>query len=61
MWEFSFNELNEDDSHSEATETHNDKIKNKKRTAKNIQPSILFKEREKNQLTIGIIHLTTSG
>ena len=27
----------------------------------NIQPSILFRERDKNQLTIGIIHLMTSG
>ena len=33
MWRFSFNELNEDESQSEATETHNDKIQNKKRTA----------------------------
>ena len=33
MWKFSFNELNEDESQSEATEKHNDKIQNKKRTA----------------------------
>ena len=33
MWKFSFNELNEDKSHSEATETHNGKIQNKKSTA----------------------------
>ena len=31
--EFSFNELNEDESQSEATEIQNDKIQNKKRTA----------------------------
>ena len=34
LWNFLFNELNEDESQSEATETHNDKIQNKKRTAK---------------------------
>ena len=33
LWKFSFNELNEDESQSEATETHNDKIQNNKRTA----------------------------
>ena len=33
MWKFSFNEQNEDESQSEATETHNDKIQNKKRTS----------------------------
>ena len=33
LWKFSFNELNEDESQSEATETHNDMIQNKKRTA----------------------------
>ena len=33
MWKFSFNELNEDESQSEATDTNNDKIQNKKRTA----------------------------
>ena len=33
LWKFSFNKLNEDESQSEATETHNDKIQNKKRTA----------------------------
>ena len=33
FWRFSFNELNEDESQIEATETHNDKIQNKKRTA----------------------------
>ena len=33
FWKFSFNEPNEDESQSEATETHNDKIQNKKRTA----------------------------
>ena len=33
LWKFLFNELNEDESQSEATETHNDKIQNKKRTA----------------------------
>ena len=33
MWKLSFNELTEDESHSEATETHNDRIQNKKRTA----------------------------
>ena len=33
LWKFSFNELNEDESQSEATETHNDRIQNKKRTA----------------------------
>ena len=31
--EVSFNKPNENESHSEATETHNDKIQNKKRTA----------------------------
>ena len=35
LWKLSFNELNEYESQSEATETHNDKIKNKKRTANN--------------------------
>ena len=33
MWKFSFNELNEDESQSEVTETQNDKIQNKKRSA----------------------------
>ena len=32
LWKFSFNELNEDESQSEATEIHNDKIQNKKIT-----------------------------
>ena len=32
---FSFNELNEDESQSESTDTHNDKIQNKNRTANN--------------------------
>ena len=35
LWKISFNELNEDESQSEATETHNDKIQNKKRNANN--------------------------
>ena len=33
MWNLSFNELNEDKYQSEATETHNEKIQNKNRTA----------------------------
>ena len=33
MWNFSFNELTEYEYHSEATETQNDKIQNKKRSA----------------------------
>ena len=33
MWEFSLNELTEDESQSEATETQNYKIQNKKRSA----------------------------
>ena len=33
LWKFSFNELNEDESQSEATETHNEKIQIKKRNA----------------------------
>ena len=33
LWKISFNELTEDESHSEATETQNDKIQNKKRSA----------------------------
>ena len=33
LWKFSFNELTEDESQSEATETHNNRIQNKKRTA----------------------------
>ena len=33
MWRFSFNELNEDESQSETTKTHNDKTQNKNRTA----------------------------
>ena len=33
MWRFIYNEPNEDNSQSEATEIHNDKIQNKKRTA----------------------------
>ena len=33
MWKFISNELNEDESESEATEIHSDKIQNKKRTA----------------------------
>ena len=33
LWNFSYNEQNEDESQSEATDTHNDKIQNKKRTA----------------------------
>ena len=57
---FISDEPNEDESQSEATEIHNDKIQNKKRNSKNIQPSILFRERGKKQLTIGKIHLMTS-
>ena len=33
LWKFLFNERNEDEYQSEATETHNDKIQNNKRTA----------------------------
>ena len=33
LWKFLFNEPNEDESQSEATETHNERIQNKKRTA----------------------------
>ena len=33
LWKFSFNELNEDESQSEATETQNDRIQNKKRNS----------------------------
>ena len=33
LWKFISNEQNENESHSEATEKHNDKIHNKKRTA----------------------------
>ena len=33
LWEFSYNEITEDESQSEAIETHNDKIQNKKRRA----------------------------
>ena len=34
MWKFSYDEPNEYESHIETTETHNDKIHNKKRTNK---------------------------
>ena len=33
FWRFLFNEPNEDESQSESTDTHNDKIQNKKMTA----------------------------
>ena len=33
MWKFLYNEITEDESQSEAIETHNDKIQNKKRRA----------------------------
>ena len=33
LWKFSYNEITEDESQSEAIETHNDKILNKKRRA----------------------------
>ena len=33
LWNFSYNEITEDESRSEAIERHNDKIQNKKRTA----------------------------
>ena len=33
LWKFSYNEITEDESQSEAIETHNDKIQNKKRRA----------------------------
>ena len=60
LWRFISNEPNEDESQSEVTEIQNDNIQNNKRTAKNIQPSILFREISKNQLTMRIIHLMTS-
>ena len=45
---FISNEPNENESQSEATEIHDDRIQNKKRiTEKYIQPSILFRERGK--------------
>ena len=41
LWKFISNEPNEDESQSEAIEIYNEKIQNKKSTAKNIQPRIL--------------------
>ena len=61
MWKFSFNELNEDESQSEAAETHNDKIQNKKRTANKYSTKHTIQRKRQKQLTIGIINLMTSG
>ena len=61
LWKFSFNELTEDESHSEATETQNDRIKNKKRGATKYSTKHTLQRKRKNQLTIGRIHWMNSG
>ena len=61
MWKFSFNELNEDESQSESTETYNDKIQNKNRTDNKYSTKHTIQRERKNKLTTGIINLMTSG
>ena len=61
LWRLISNELNEDESHSESTEKHKDKIQNKKRTANKYSTNHTLQRKRKNQLTIKIIHLMNSG
>ena len=65
LWKFSFNELTKDESQSEATETQNDKIQNKKRSAtkysmkhnlqKNRQKSVDYRENSLDDFKLMIV------
>ena len=61
FFKFSFNELNEDESQSEATDTQNGKIQNKKRTANKYSTNHNLQIKRQKPMTIGRIHLMTSG
>ena len=61
LWRFSFNELTEDESQSEAIETQNYKIQNKKRSSTKYSTKHTLQRRRQNQLTTGRIHWMTSG
>ena len=61
LWKFSYNEITEDESQSEATETHNDKIQNKKRRATKYSTKHTLQRKRQNQSTIWKTHLMTSG
>ena len=61
LWSFISNEPNEDESNSEATEIHNEKIQNKKRTDNKYSTNNNLQRKRQKQLTIGIINLMNSG
>ena len=61
LWRFISNEPNEDESQSEATEIHNYKIQNNKRTSNKTSTKHTLKRKRQKQLNIGIIYLMTSG
>ena len=61
MWRFISNEPNEDESQSEVTEIHNDKIQNKKRTANKYSTKHTLQRKRQKQLTIRRIDSITSG
>ena len=50
MWKFLFNEPNEDESQSEATETNNDKIQNKKKTANKYSTKHTLQRKRQNSV-----------
>ena len=60
LWEFISNDLNEDEYQSEATEIHDDKIQNKKRTATKYSTKNTLQIKRQKYLTIGRKHLMTS-
>ena len=53
MWKFISNETNENESHSEAIEIHNDKIQNKKRSITKKPTKHNIHRKRQNKLTIG--------
>ena len=61
LWSFISNEPNEDESKSEATEIHNEKIQNKKRTDNKYSTNNNLQRKRQKQFTIGIINLMNSG
>ena len=61
MWRFISNEPSENESQSEATEIHNDKIQNKKRSTTKKSTKHNLQRKGQKKLTIGTNHLMTSG
>ena len=49
LWKFSYNERTDDESQSEAIETHNDKIQNKKRRANKYSTKHTLQRKRQNK------------